>query len=185
MWHECPSHYTSPSSRLTVLFILMVLVTTFASNKRFGLVNTGQRRLWRSTTIVTGGESSSAVNPPIHGISYFGPLANQPTNQQTNLLTNTMEHSLSWGANRASVGQEIVSFLRNLKVYNLDSLQQTTCIYSQMNPIHAFPSCFFQTIVVLFSHLCLGLQNDLFLLGFLAIILCVYLFSVDRVAQPV
>ena len=96
-----------------------------------------------------------------------------------------MEQSISWGADTASVGQEIVSILRNAKIYNLDSLQQTTCIYIQMNPIHTIPSYFFHKIAVLFSHLCLGLQNDIFILGFLASILCVYLFYVGPVAQSV
>ena len=62
---------------------------------------------------------------------------------------------------RVSVDQEIVSVWWNAKVYNLDSLQQTTSIQSQMNPVHAFPSCFFGTITILFSQLRLGLPNGL------------------------
>lgn len=77
--HECPSCYNSPSSRLTVLFTLILSVTTFAINKRFGLVNKGQRRIRRNTTLgLEGGGLRVLSIPTFMVLLTLAP--NKPTN---------------------------------------------------------------------------------------------------------
>jgi hypothetical protein len=75
-------------------------------------------------------------------------------------LTYYMEQSLSWEANRFSASQEITSILWNPKVhYRIHRRPQLVPILSQSMPSH--PTSW-KSVLILFSHLCVGLPNDLF-----------------------
>jgi hypothetical protein len=74
-----------------------------------------------------------------------------------------MEQSPSWDANSHSASQEIPRLKE--PEGSLPCSQKPAAgpyILSQMNPVHNLPIYFFNVILVLTSHLCLGLQSSFF-----------------------
>jgi hypothetical protein len=78
-------------------------------------------------------------------------------------LTNSMEHSPSWEANRSSASQEISNILWNPKVhYRIHKRPPSLPSLSQNNAVHAFPSYGLKSVLRLSFHLSLGLPSCLF-----------------------
>jgi hypothetical protein len=74
-----------------------------------------------------------------------------------------MEQSPSWEANRFSASQELLSMLWNPKIYyHIQKCPPSVPILSQLHPIHTPTSHFWRSILLLSSHLRLGLTNCLF-----------------------
>ena len=85
----------------------------------------------------------------------------------TYLLTYSMEQSPSWEANWFSASQEIPYKSMNPKVhYRIHQCPPPAPILCQLDPVHALHPTSRRSILILFSHLCLGLQIGLFPLGF-------------------
>jgi len=78
-----------------------------------------------------------------------------------------MEQSPSWEANRFAARQEIPRILWNLKFhYLIHKCPPTFPVLSQLYPVHTPHSTFWRSIVILYSHLRLGLPSGLFPSGF-------------------
>jgi len=76
-----------------------------------------------------------------------------------------MEQRPSWGANRFSVSQEIPPIFWNPKVhYCIHKCPPPVPILSQLDPVHTPTS--WRSILILSSHLSLGLPSGLFPSGF-------------------
>ena len=74
-----------------------------------------------------------------------------------------MEHSLSWKANRSSPSPEILSTLCIPKIrYRIRKSPPTASILSHIDSVHGLHFTSFGPILILSSHLCLGLPNSLF-----------------------
>jgi hypothetical protein len=87
--------------------------------------------------------------------------------------TYAMEHSPSWEANRFAAGQEIPRILWNPKVhYYIHKCPPPVSILSQLNPVNTPTSCSWRSILILSSHLRLGLLSGLFPSGFSNNLLC-------------
>jgi len=77
------------------------------------------------------------------------------------LLTHSMQHSPSSEANRFSASQEISRILWNPKVhYRIHKWPPTVPILSQINPVHATHPTSSRSILILSSHLRLGLPSS-------------------------
>ena len=79
-----------------------------------------------------------------------------------------MEQSPSWRANRFSASQEILHILWNPKVlYRNHKCPPPAPILSQLDPVHTPPhSTSWRSMLILSSHLCLGLPSGLIPSGF-------------------
>ena len=83
------------------------------------------------------------------------------------LLTYSTEHSPSWEANRFSVSQEIPRILRNPEVhYRAYNSPPPVPILSQINPVHDPHPTSWRSILILSSHLYLGLPSSFLPSGF-------------------
>ena len=78
-----------------------------------------------------------------------------------------MQQSPSWEANRFSAGQEIFCILWNLKVhYCTYKCPPPVQVLSQIKPVHAYHPTSWRSILILSSHLHIGLPSGLFPSGF-------------------
>jgi len=82
----------------------------------------------------------------------------------TYLLTYSVKQSPSWEANRFSASQEIPRILWNPKVhYRNHKCPPPVHILGQLDPVHTPHPTSWISILILSSHLCLGLPSGLFL----------------------
>ena len=78
-----------------------------------------------------------------------------------------MQQSPSWEANRFSASQEIPHILWNPKVlYCIHNCLPPIPILSQLNPVHTLTSHSWRSIIIISSHLHLGIPSNLFPSGF-------------------
>ena len=83
------------------------------------------------------------------------------------LLTYFMGQSPSWEANRFSASHEIPCILWNPKVhYRIHKYLPPVPVLSRINPVHALNSISWRSILILSSHLRLGLPSGRFPLRF-------------------
>jgi hypothetical protein len=88
-----------------------------------------------------------------------------------------MELSPSWEAASCAATQELLSILWNPKVhYRVHKSPPLVPILSHIDPVHTIPS-YLRSILVLFTHLRLGLPSGLFSSGFPTNILYAFHFS--------
>ena len=83
------------------------------------------------------------------------------------LLTYSMVQSLSWEANWFAASQEIPRILWNPKVhYRTHKRPPPVPILCQLNPVHIPHPTYWRSILILSTHLRLGLPSGLFPSGF-------------------
>jgi hypothetical protein len=106
-------------------------------------------------------------------------LLNQHVRAWWNYITNSMELGCSWEAVSRSATQEIPNILWNPKVHShVHKSPPLILILSQINPTHTIPSYLsLISILILFTHLLLGLSSGLFPSGLPTKILYAFLFS--------
>jgi hypothetical protein len=90
-----------------------------------------------------------------------------PSYFQNSVLTYCIEQSPSWEANRSSASQDIHRILRNPKVhYRIHIRPPPVTILIEIDPVRSPHPTSRRSLLILFSHLCLGLPSDLLPLGF-------------------
>ena len=106
----------------------------------------------------------------LHGMSLtMAPVTRYPIGCTLSLclLAYCIEHSPSWEANQFSDSQEIPCIVWNLKVhYNIYKCLPPILNLSQINPVYPPHPTSWRSILILWSHLCMGLASDLFPPGF-------------------
>jgi len=96
-----------------------------------------------------------------------------------------MEQSPSWEVNRFSATQEIPCILRNSQFhYRIHNSLPSVPILSQIDPVHPPDPTYRRFILILFSHLRLGLPSCLFPSGFPTKTLYTTLLSPIRATCP-
>ena len=96
-----------------------------------------------------------------------------------------MQHSPSWEANQFSASQEIPRILWNPRVYSrIHKCPPPHPILSLLDLVHNPHHTPWRFILILFSHLCLGLPRGLFPLGFSTKTLCTSLLNHIRATCP-
>ena len=104
----------------------------------------------------------------------------------TYLLIYSMEQSPSWKANRISANQEIPRILWNPNVhYHIHKCPPPVPILCHLDPVHTPTSYFWRSILILSSHLRLGLPSGLFPSGLLTKTLYTPLLSPINAIFPV
>jgi hypothetical protein len=79
------------------------------------------------------------------------------------LLTHSMKQNPSWEAKRFAPNQKIPAIVQNPKVhYHIHKCPPPVSILSQLDPVHTPNSSSWRSILILSSHLLLGLQSGLF-----------------------
>ena len=102
------------------------------------------------------------------------------------LLTNSMQHNLSWEANSTSASPEMPRNLCNPKVrYHIHKCPPPVPILSQLDPVHTPHSTSWRSILILSFHLHLGLPSGLFPSSFSAKTLYTPILSPTRATCPV
>ena len=108
------------------------------------------------------------------GLNIFIPFSNKRwdgchlTYLLNHSLTHSIQHSPSWEANQFSASQETPCILWNQKVHWRDyKCLPPVPILSQLDPGHTSPSHFLKIMLILSSHLYLGLSSGFFPAGFL------------------
>jgi hypothetical protein len=96
-------------------------------------------------------------------MTWVGFVFEMSTDRLTNSLIISVEQSPFWAANWFSASQEIPCILWNPKVYYLVQKDRPPLdIMSLINPVHASLSYFFQTHLIISSHLRLDLISGVF-----------------------
>jgi hypothetical protein len=96
-------------------------------------------------------------------------------NKAHGLYTNFLELSPSWEATSCAATQELPNILWNPKVHHcVHKSPPLVPILRQINPVHTTPS-YLRSILILSTHLCLGLPRSLFPSGILTNILYAFL----------
>jgi hypothetical protein len=96
-----------------------------------------------------------------------------------------VEQNTSWEANSRSATQEITSLLRNRKVnYRFHEIPPLVPNLSAINPVYNFLIYFLRSILIVSSHLCLGLPSGLVLSCFPSRIFSHCAFSSSRNLRP-
>ena len=114
------------------------------------------------------GELSLMVSMRVETFVFLMKIDLLLTDWMTYLLTYSMDQCPFWEANRFSASQEIRHILWNPKVHHrIHNCLPTASILSQLNPVHIphipLP---WRSILILSSHLQLGLPSGLFPSGF-------------------
>ena len=79
-----------------------------------------------------------------------------------NWLNNSADYSPSWKARSSLANQEIPHISSNPQVqFHVNNSLPPVHVMSHMNSVHALPSISLRSILLLASHLCLGLSNGL------------------------
>jgi len=121
--------------------------------------------IWKRKTTMSQTEAVSLFCINTRIIAMFS-LINLITYLLTYWLTFCMKQSPSWEPNGFSASQEISHILWIPKVhYRIYNSPPLVCILSHINPVHA-PHPYPEKILILSSHICLGVPIVLFPSGF-------------------
>ena len=102
------------------------------------------------------------------------------------LLTHCRQQSPSWEANKFSVSQDIPRISWNPTVhYRIHKCPPPVLILSHFDPIHTPHLTSWRSIVILYSHLCLGLTSGPYISGFPTKTLCTPLLPYALHALPI
>ena len=104
---------------------------------------------------------------PILNIFLVNKLYHPPDAKPTPMLTYSIVQSRSWAANWFADSQEIPRISRNPQVhYRTHKCPPPVLILGQPNPVHTPNPTSWRSILILSTHLCLGLPSGLFPSGF-------------------
>ena len=110
---------------------------------------------------------SRAFNKIPQGSRLRGQSKNRWRNCVQTDINNSMEQSLSWEANRFAASQEIPRIFWNLKVhYRLSHCPPPVPTLSQISPVHTSHPKYWRSILILSSHISLGIPSGLFPSGY-------------------
>jgi hypothetical protein len=99
---------------------------------------------------------------PIYVRCYMTCELQQRSDASHPVVTNSMDQRPSWGHNGSSATQKIPCILWNPMVHHHIHKSPTSVrIQNQIDPVHVSPCTSLTTILILPSHLCLGLQSGL------------------------
>ena len=93
-------------------------------------------------------------------------LNNHATSQLSNWLTDSTGQSHSRVASSTSVIRDVLHTLRNQVYHRVHKRPSPARVLSQINLVPALHLIFWRSILILYSHLSIGLQSGLFPSGF-------------------